>query len=570
MLRPRKDRAARRAGIALMFAAVVVCSMQPRVVSAQAFHPTGLREPTPEEKAWWEKNAIKITGPTRLAAPPAAYKNTRYLPKVGSQIQGSCAAWAVSYYYKTYQEAREHGWVNPNPAVNPERVMSPAYIYSLNCGGVDNGSSMQGNAKSIVEFGNATWKDATEATLPCYKWPTEDMFRNAIPYRGLSVAEIDLSTVSGLAALKEHLASGDPAVTQVAGTFTNFDGYPNDPRGVSNTVYFAHAGSNRDARGHALMIIGYDDNKRYFDGATTKSGALLLVNSWGTNWGVVEPSVGTRGFMWISYEYFRTYRVAGIDPIHAVMMTDRIGHQPKMYGVVAADHVYRAELKLQILGGDKGVPGVTNDPDWAVNAFPSIGMVPIRGDQRVVVDLTDGLTSAPDTHSFWLSAFDARVDFPFRTSDTGTITYFAIERVGKPRVECQDVPLQTAEMEYRYLNIGVLQPDRTVTFESFTGVNSNSAWGDYDNDGDLDVAVCSLNTIKLYRNDNGVFRDARLSIPSLQSGRAAWGDFNDDGRLDLALCGIKADRTYITQVYRNRGGGELVETGIALPGVAMG
>ena len=40
---------------------------------------------------------------------PAVVKNTLYLPKVRNQLLANCGAYAPSYYYKTYQEAREHG-----------------------------------------------------------------------------------------------------------------------------------------------------------------------------------------------------------------------------------------------------------------------------------------------------------------------------------------------------------------------------------------------------------------------------------------------------------------------------
>ena len=66
------------------------------------------------------------------------------------------------------------------------------------------------------------------------------------------------------------------------------------------------------------------------------------------------------------------------------------------------------------------------------------------------------------------------------------------------------------------------------------------AWGDYDNDGDLDLHVANDNYgDRLYRNDgNGVFTDVAggqwFSSASGSTGNS-WGDFDGDGLLDIAV-----------------------------------
>ncbi len=125
----------------------------------------GLRPPTPEEKAYLRDRIQRVDSllpnayafrraalesgfsraPDAALAPglPSAAKNLRYLPRVGDQgALGSCTAWAACYYYKTYQEAREHGWERPDPASSPDKVMSPSFCYNLANKGEDKGAPL--------------------------------------------------------------------------------------------------------------------------------------------------------------------------------------------------------------------------------------------------------------------------------------------------------------------------------------------------------------------------------------------------------------------------------------------
>lgn len=91
----------------------------------------------------------------------------------------------------------------------------------------------------------------------------------------------------------------------------------------------------------------------------------------------------------------------------------------------------------------------------------------------------------------------------------------------------------------------------------------SSAWGDYDDDGYLDLFVgasVAANRNYLYHNNrDGTFTlidDAHMpKIPSNQHG-AAWGDYDNDGHLDLI---VTAGQPEVTNnvIYHNNGDGTL-------------
>ncbi len=116
---------------------------------------------------------------------------------------------------------------------------------------------------------------------------------------------------------------------------------------------------------------------------------------------------------------------------------------------------------------------------------------------------------------------------------------------------------------------------------ALAGISSRSiAWGDFDNDGDLDLLVVGgpwgqqEPVAKIYRNDgNGVFTDTGANLTPVVAGSAAWGDYDNDGRLDILLTGqalVDGQLVPISKVYHNDGHGVFRDNGANLPGVFWG
>ncbi len=90
-------------------------------------------------------------------------------------------------------------------------------------------------------------------------------------------------------------------------------------------------------------------------------------------------------------------------------------------------------------------------------------------------------------------------------------------------------------------------------------VSDALAWGDYDNDADLDVLVTGREEgvegyiARVYTNDGGSFSDSGIALDGIGGGSAEWGDYDNDNDLDILLIGFVTASTYDTEVYRNDG-----------------
>ena len=114
-----------------------------------------------------------------------------------------------------------------------------------------------------------------------------------------------------------------------------------------------------------------------------------------------------------------------------------------------------------------------------------------------------------------------------------------------------------------------VQPDLLGIPNSYS-----NTWGDYDNDGDLDLAV-SLGSgeVRLYRNDSGVLVSVGAALGMPQAGShelrgLSWGDYDGDGFIDLLGGATAADK--LTVVLHNEGGKRFRDVaaaiGLTIPG----
>ena len=113
---------------------------------------------------------------------------------------------------------------------------------------------------------------------------------------------------------------------------------------------------------------------------------------------------------------------------------------------------------------------------------------------------------------------------------------------------------------------------RSLGGGAYTNVNANLpgfqagglAWADMDRDGDLDLALAANAFTQIRRNDgNGVFTDIQAGLPALGgSGQVdlAWGDYDQDGDPDLVVAG-----NFWMDIHENKGGGIFAKLRVILP-----
>ncbi len=96
-------------------------------------------------------------------------------------------------------------------------------------------------------------------------------------------------------------------------------------------------------------------------------------------------------------------------------------------------------------------------------------------------------------------------------------------------------------------------------------IKSSYEWGDYDNDGDMDIFISGLDGAgilisKLYENNGDeTFTETTNNFVGAWLGDMVWGDYDNDGDLDILLSGYTQSTERIAKVFKNNGDGSFDE-----------
>lgn len=257
------------------------------------------------------------------APSPPSVSNLVGLPPIGDQgTQGSCTGWAWAYYCLTHQVAAANDFWD---TTIPSHQFSPAFVYNQINYGTDSGSYFSDASNLLCDFGCATMNTMSYDQDDWVTWPSEAAYYEAMRYRITSEAWDSLYTNSDLEVLKSYLAAGNTVVTGIY-TRTAFYSF-----NAANNIYTTSHASGELGGGHAVCLVGYDDNKATTDGP----GAFLLVNSWGSGW-------GNNGLWWMSYEAIKSSALSQQIFYYCDVISQP--YTPSLVGSVRISHEKRGDV----------------------------------------------------------------------------------------------------------------------------------------------------------------------------------------------------------------------------------
>ncbi len=162
----------------------------------------------------------------------------------------------------------------------------------------------------------------------------------------------------------------------------------------------------------------------------------------------------------------------------------------------------------------------------------------------------------------WVGTHFRKTDRSYVTTDGGETWQEADfgERINRFHALSENLAYAVGATIYKY------SPDEIAKFQDtnaglsgLSGAENQMQWGDYDNDDDLDLFVSGEETPSfqkfagIYRNDNGNFAKIDASLDGVNIGNAKWGDYDNDGDLDLLLSG-SGENGATTKIYKNTNG----------------
>ncbi len=262
---------------------------QAAVNGGQEYPGMGFRLTSPEGIARSAKFKIKMVA---RGERPRRVLLTQWLPPVGNQgNQGSCAGWATAYYCYTYSVAKQRKLTTEQRG-DPRFQFSPAFLYHKVNGGVDSGSKMRDIFDVLGSQGCATLAEMPYSDKDFTSAPSSEAVARADRYKARSVGCLFTAGKVDLDALKTYLAEVQQPFVAAIPIFTDF------PKGKldSSFVYSLSVPATKAnfKGGHAVTIVGYDDDKK----------AFRMVNSWGPGW-------GDDGFIWLSEEFMKEWCLEG-------------------------------------------------------------------------------------------------------------------------------------------------------------------------------------------------------------------------------------------------------------------
>jgi C1A family cysteine protease len=237
-----------------------------------------------EEKYAESKVFAALSSSSSKYSIPTQVSLRQYAPRPLNQgSQGSCVGWASAYAARTILESASTG-VNPNST-----AFSPSFLYNQigikGCQGAYTGEALEHmKQEGLLELSKFPYDENSCSKQPSQAQLQEAMRHKIRGYNRLTKTGRDYDV--DLEAVKQNIAQGAPVIIAAKVPYSFQDM-------IGKKVWNPKSSEKRNVNnlgGHAMCLIGYDDNKKQFE----------IQNSWGTQW-------GDGGFVFVSYDDFKIF-----------------------------------------------------------------------------------------------------------------------------------------------------------------------------------------------------------------------------------------------------------------------
>ena len=392
------------------------------------------------------------------ASLPSSVNNSTLpsFPPIGNQqSEGSCVAWASTYYQTSHEIGLLNGY---NNKTSNTHVLSPRWTYNLLNGGVDGGLVpdyafvllAQNGAPSISSFPYVNG-DVTSWDLNSQDWiaAISNRLAPAQYVTGIGGQTQNLTTI------KQLLTNGHVVTFATFIDSWVFTQILKDPANPSSPYVGQYACTymNGQVGGHFITIIGYDDNiwidvngNGQVDAG--ERGAFLVANSWG-NW-------ANAGYVWISYDAFlntsavpngpSANRVAAASAENNYVFSvvpKAANYSPSLVGQFTLNQSYRNQIS--VIAGLSNVSQTA--PTQTFNCYALMnqgGPLEFNGTApgnpqtaTFAVDMTDLLGTSTTAERYYLVTADNALGSP-----TTLTAYSLMDLVHNTQVNYSGTPLQ--------------------------------------------------------------------------------------------------------------------------------
>jgi hypothetical protein len=233
---------------------------------------------------------------------PSSYSLKRFAPVPKDQVGPTCTGWATSYAAFTIIKRIETGkFIEP---------YSPRYVFNRtqtirNIDPCYKQGSHVHIALNVLKDQGAPYK---------HKYPSEckEEEKNMFSDKLISWKTLPIEVKE----LKAALCSNEPIVISMR-TYNKAKESSLSYKHVNQFGYWSYDHKNKDKElsGHAMCVVGYDDNMF--------GGAFEVINSWGTDW-------GNRGYFWLKYSDLEKYISAARSLVPRKIASDYTSYEKQL------------------------------------------------------------------------------------------------------------------------------------------------------------------------------------------------------------------------------------------------